>query len=177
MAPFLQDMQKQGFSVFAYDYQGYGLSQGTSSEAHSYEDIDAAYNYLTEVLKIPAKNIILQGRSLGAAVSLDLAIKKPVAAIIMETPFVTAFRVLTVFPILPCDKFNNLAKIKKLNLPLLIIHGTHDTIVPIWHSKKLFSMAKKNKQNFWVPFANHDDIWWRARNEYWAAILKFVKYL
>lgn len=174
MEPFLEEMEKHGFSVFAYDYQGYGTNQGTPSESHSYMDIDAAYDYLVDKLKIPPQNIVLYGRSLGSAVALDLAIRKPAKAIIMEAPFVTSFRVLTVSPILPFDKFNNLAKIKKLTMPLLIIHGMHDTIVPFWHGEKLYNAAKSRKQSFWVPNANHNDILWQAGDKYWQVISKFI---
>ena len=63
--PVLQKLREIGFSVFAYDYRGYGTSQGQSSERNSYRDIDTAYNYLTQQLGVPAQRIIAFGRSVG----------------------------------------------------------------------------------------------------------------
>lgn len=176
MYPFLQAVHNHGFSVFAYDYEGYGTSQGKPSEKNSYIDIDAAYNYLTQVLNISPENIILYGRSIGAAVALDLAIRKNTAGLIMEAPFLTAFRVVTYAPILPFDEFNNFAKISKLNCPLLIIHGVRDSIVPIWHGKKLYEKAAVSKSYYWVLEAGHNNIVYIAGNFYWQVINDFVKH-
>ena len=174
MLPFLKELYQHNFSVFAYDYQGYGTSTGTPSEQHTYQDSNAAYEYLTKNLHIPANNIIAYGTSVGAAVAIDLATRKPVAAVIAQSPFVTAFRVLTHIPLLPFDKFNNLAKIDKINCPILIIHGTNDKIVPFWHGQKLYQKAREPKQYLWVTDAGHNDLIYVAGNTLWQAIAKFV---
>lgn len=175
--PFFKEFQRHGFSVFAYDYHGYGTSEGSPNEANSYADVRAAYDYLVNVLRISPQRIIIYGRSLGAAVALDLAIKENVAGLIMESPFVTAFRAVTRIPIFPFDEFNNLQKITKLTCPLLIIHGTDDRIVSFWHGKKLLQMANVPKQYFWVTNAGHNDVLPTAGNEYWQALDGFVKML
>jgi fermentation-respiration switch protein FrsA (DUF1100 family) len=175
MYPLLEEMRDHGFAVFAYDYHGYGTSQGRASERNAYLDIDAAYLYLTQVLQVSPWHIIAYGRSVGAAVALDLAVRESVAALIMESPFVTAFRVLTRIPLMPFDKFDNLAKISKLDCPLLIIHGLRDSIVPIWHGKKLYELAKDPKQYFWVAKAGHNDVLFAAGADYWHALNGFVQ--
>ncbi len=76
-AGFLEDIRNAGFSVFAYDYQGYGTSKGKPSEEHLYEDSEAAYNYLTNDLHVPPNRIIAWGRSLGGAASSQLVAKLP----------------------------------------------------------------------------------------------------
>lgn len=182
MAPFFQEWQKHGFAIFAYDYHGYGTSTGHPSETTSYTDIDAAYTYLTKELNIPPNKIILYGRSIGSAMALDLAIRHnddKIAAIIMESPFVTAYRVVTHIPLFAFDKFDNLSKISKLKIPLLIIHGTHDNIVPFWHGVKLYQTApnKITKQYFWVSGAGHNNILWLAKEKYWQEVINFVKLL
>jgi fermentation-respiration switch protein FrsA (DUF1100 family) len=174
MMPFLKELYNHNFSVFAYDYQGYGTSTGIASEQHTYQDINAAYNYLTKNLHIPAQHIIAYGTSVGAAVAIDLAARKPVAAVIAQSPFVTAFRVVTHIPILPFDKFNNLTKIEHINCPILIIHGTNDKIVPFWHGKKLYQKARDPKQYLWVTGAGHNDLIYVAGNSLWKAIDKFI---
>ena len=107
----LQEIRDSGFAVFAYDYQGYGTNQGNPSEYNTYRDIDAAYNYLTHQLGVPAKQIILYGRSVGGGPAIDLASRQKVGGLVVESSFVSAFRVLTRIPILPFDKFVNIDKI------------------------------------------------------------------
>lgn len=174
MLPFLREIYNHNFSVFAYDYQGYGTSTGTPTEQHVYYDINAAYEYLAKNLHISPKNIIAYGTSVGAAAAIDLAAREPVAAIIAQSPFVTAFRVVTHIPLLPFDKFNNLAKIDKTNCPILIIHGTNDKIVPFWHGQKLYQKALEPKQYLWVKGAGHNDLTYVSGNNLWEAINKFV---
>jgi len=174
LQPFLVQLHNHGFAVFAYDYQGYGHSTGTPTEAHCYQDIAAAYNYLTTKLKVPAAKIIGYGSSIGAAVTIDLATKQPLAGIIIQSPFTSAFRVVTHFPLLLFDKFNNLTKISHINCPLLVIHGTNDWIVPIWHGKKLFQKAKSPKQQLWIENAGHNNLIQVGGRRYWQAIQKFA---
>jgi len=69
--PVLQQLRDIGFSVFAYDYRGYGTSQGTPSERNAYRDIDTAYNYLTQQLRVPPQRIIAYGRSVGGGSAVD----------------------------------------------------------------------------------------------------------
>ena len=174
MLPFLRDIVAQGFSVFSYDYHGYGTSSGKPTEQHVYEDINAAYDYLINTLNIPPKHIIVFGRSIGAAVAIDLAVRQPVAGLIVQSGFVTAFRVLTRVPLLPFDKFNNLNKIAQVSCPALIIHGTKDTIVPFWHGKKLFETVQTPKQHLWIKGADHNDPIWEIDPHYWDVIRGFV---
>ncbi|MBU0744807.1 MAG: alpha/beta hydrolase [Gammaproteobacteria bacterium] len=173
--PFLNEIHDHGFSVFGYDYHGYGLSSGRPNEFNAYLDIEAAYNYLIQNLHISPENIISYGHSLGAAMALDLAVQKPVAAVILEAPFVTAFRVVTRVPLVPFDKFNNLKKIKLLKCPLLVIHGTIDRIIPFWHGKNLYDAALVPKQFYVVKNVGHNDIEIAAGEEYWDTISSFIK--
>ncbi|MBD2096283.1 alpha/beta hydrolase [Trichocoleus sp. FACHB-591] len=154
----LTTIHEAGFAVFAYDYRGYGTSQGQPSEQHAYQDADAAYTYLTQKLKVPANRVIALGRSVGGGVAVDLAARKPVAGLIVESSFVTAFRVVTRVPIVPFDKLANIAKIRRIQCPILIVHGTADEIIPFQHGEQLFQAARPPKQSFWVEDANHDDL-------------------
>lgn len=171
---FLQAMHDHGYAVFAYDYEGYGTSKGWPSENKSYADVDAAYKYLTADLKVKPENIIAYGHSLGAALALDLAIREKVAGVIMMSPFITAFRSMTQIPLVPFDKYDNLAKIKKLNVPLLVIHGKNDLIIPFWQGKKLYETATVSKMFLPVDNAGHNDIVVVAKEKFWETINKFV---
>lgn len=172
--PFLKKLQEHGFAVLAYDYHGYGTSEGKPSEQNIYHDIDAAYNYLITTLKVPAQKIIVYGYSLGGGPTVDLAIRQPVAGIILEAPFVSAFRVLTYYPLLFFDKFENLKKITKLKAPLLIMHGTKDRTVPFWHGVALDHAAISVKQHLWITNADHQNILELAGDVYWQTINNFV---
>ncbi|MBP0000699.1 MAG: alpha/beta hydrolase [Cyanobacteria bacterium SID2] len=173
--PVLSQLHSFGFAVFAYDYQGYGTSDGKPSEYNAYLDINAAYRYLTQMLEIPPSQILLYGRSLGGGPSIDLASREAVAGLIVEGTFVTTFRVVTRVSIVPFDKFDNLAKISNVYSPFLAIHGKRDEVVPFWHGEKLFEAANEPKQQFWVEEAGHNDLQMVAGDRYEQALREFIK--
>jgi alpha-beta hydrolase superfamily lysophospholipase len=156
--PLLERIGAAGFAVFAYDYQGYGTSEGTASERHAYEDEEAAYNFLVQSMHVQPNRIIAFGRSVGSGPACDLASRHPVAGLILESAFTSAFRVMTGVRVLPFDKFDNLRKIKLVRCPVLIIHGTEDSVISISHGKKLFAAANEPKQAIWIQGANHNDV-------------------
>ncbi len=163
-----------GFSVFAYDYQGHGTSSGSASEQNSYLNAEAAYDYLVNNLGIPANQIIALGRSLGDAVAIDLAHGSKLGGLIIESSFVSAYRVMTHVPVFPFDKFKSISKIKKFHCPVLFIHGTRDEIIPLWHGEKLFQDANEPKLSLWVDGAGHNNLFLRAEDYYNKALIEFV---
>jgi fermentation-respiration switch protein FrsA (DUF1100 family) len=170
----LEGLRQAGFNVFAYDYQGYGTSQGKPSEKTACDDETAAYDYLTVNLKIPANNVIIFGRSVGSGPAVYLAARRPVAALILQSPFLSAFRVVTYIPIFPFDRFPNYKEIGRVRCPLLIIHGTQDSIINIRHGRKLFDLANEPKQFFAVPGADHNDSAMVAGQAYLHALVSFA---
>lgn len=172
--PFFEELSRSGFNVFAYDYRGYGASEGTPSENNSYQDAETAYNYLINDLKISPEKIIIHGRSLGGAVSIDLASRKTNGGLIVESTFVSAFRVLTHYSIYPFDKFRNLAKIKNVGSPVLFIHGQKDELIPIWHSEKLFVEANQPKFSYWIDEAGHNNVYQIGGKSYLQRIRDFA---
>jgi fermentation-respiration switch protein FrsA (DUF1100 family) len=170
----LEYLQQNGFAVFAYDYRGYGLSEGTPSTENAYRDIDAAYNYLTEVLKLPPQRIIVHGRSVGSGPSVYLASRQPVAGLVLESAFVSAFRVMTQIPILPFEKFPNIDRLGQVRCPVLIIHGTQDTIIPFWHGQALFQAANEPKRLVPIPEAGHNDLVQVAGDRYAKILQEFA---
>lgn len=175
--PVLERLTETGASVFAYDYQGYGTSEGRPSEKGAYADITAAYRYLTEEKGISPDRIILHGRSVGGGPSVDLAVREPVAGLILESTFKTAFQTVIPFPILPFDKFHNISKIDDVDCPVLIIHGTADRTIPIWHGEALFERAPEPKSAFWVEGAHHNDLVWVAGDRYIDTIHRYINEL
>ena len=155
-------LHELGLSVFAYDYGGYGESTGKPSEARCYADIRAAYRYLTETRGVAPEEIVLFGRSLGGAVTIDLATEMPAAAVVAESCFVSmygmarsAYPYLFVGPFLR-HHFNSIEKVGEIEVPLLLIHSPEDDIVPFTHGQQLFERATAPK-TFLEISGNHNE--------------------
>jgi fermentation-respiration switch protein FrsA (DUF1100 family) len=175
--PFLQLLEQHGFAVFAYDYPGYGKTPGKPTEANTYQAINAAYDYLTSQLNVPPSSIIIYGRSVGAGPSIELARNKRIGGLILESPFVSAFRVYTKWPMFPFDRYRNLSKIPEVRAPILLIHGTHDSVIPLWHGQKIYDAIKSPKQAYWVENASHNDVQAVAKEQYFQTIQHFAQSL
>lgn len=171
----LRTLHDSGFSVFAYDYHGYGTSEGKASERALYVDIDAAYAYLTGPLAIPPERIILLGFSLGSGPSVDLAARKPVAGLILQSAFTSAYRTMTRYPIFLCDKFRNLAKMEQVRCPVLIIHGRNDRNISFYHGQTLYRVAHEPKRCLWVDGAGHNNLPDAAGDAYRKALQEFAR--
>ena len=172
--PFMQQFQPLGYSVLMYDYRGYGTSEGSPSVHKAYEDIDAAYRWLVEEKKIDPKTIIVQGRSVGGGPSCWLAAHREVGGLVLESTFTSAFRVKTIIPLVPWDKFNNLRYIKQTTCPVFIMHGTQDSVLPFRHGKKLYDAAPEKKMHLWINDAEHSDYAYVAGDDYIASFQAFI---
>ncbi|HEX8737525.1 MAG TPA: alpha/beta hydrolase [Pyrinomonadaceae bacterium] len=170
----MREFQKNGFAVLSYDYHGYGTSGGTATEEIVYRDINAALNYLTDTRGIPQKKIIVYGRSLGGAAAIDLASHQDVGGLIVESSFVSAFRVLTKIPVFPFDKFQNLKKIKNVKCPTLFIHGRKDRLIDFRHAEKLFAEANEPKFSYWIDEADHNNVASVGAEDYLRKIRDFA---
>ena len=170
----LEDLRRAGFGVFAFDYEGYGTSQGRPSEQGAYEDEEAAYDYLVGRLGVRPDRIIIFGRSVGSGPAVYLASRKPAAALILQSPFLSAFRVLTRVPLLPFDRFPNYKRIGHVRCPVLVIHGPNDNVIPFWHGEKLYELANDPKQHYWVQGADHNDLDAVAGPSYGEALKAFA---
>jgi abhydrolase domain-containing protein 17 len=172
---YLEELQSYGFSVLAYDYQGYGLSSGgPPGERAAYRDIETVYEHATRELGIAPDRLLVHGRSVGTGPSLHLATTRPVGGVIIESGFTSAFRVMTRIPLLPFDKFHNLRRIRGLSVPVLVIHGTRDGVIPFYMGRSLFDAAPQPKQNLWVDGAGHNDLAWVAGPRYAHALRGFA---
>ncbi|MCF7956265.1 MAG: alpha/beta hydrolase [Phycisphaerae bacterium] len=171
----LQRFRERGFSVLTYDYRGFGLSEGKSTEKNTYSDAQAAYDYLVKVKNIPPSRIIVMGRSLGGGVAVELASTNPVAGLIMQSTFISINRVVAGGQAVPFDKYKSISRIDNVNCPILVIHGTADSLVKFWHGEKLYEAAQQPKAYLWVEGADHeDDIAAIAGEKYWQAIESFT---
>ncbi|MEN8255752.1 MAG: alpha/beta hydrolase [Verrucomicrobiota bacterium] len=175
VVPFMRQFHELGYSVLMYDYRGYGTSEGSPSVRKAYQDVDAAYRWLVEEKGIAPETIISQGRSVGGGPATWLAAHRKVGGLVLESTFVSAFRVRTVVPLLPWDKFNNLRHIKQTTCPVLVMHGREDKVLPFWHGKKLYEAAPGKKTHLWIDEAEHNDYAYVAGSDYFDAFERFVE--
>ena len=171
-----QALYQHGYSVIGYDYNGYGLSHGKPSEKNTYIDIAAVYNYLTSVQHIPADHIILMAHSLGTGPTVELGTKVKAAGMVLESAFLSIDRTVTIdaLPLLLFDKFNNAARIAHIHMPLLMMHGTADQIIPFDNGQQLFKQALAPKYFYMVKGAGHNNFITVALTAYWSHLNWFV---
>ena len=177
-------LQRMGFSILAIDYRGFGRSEGGfPSESQVYEDAQAAWAYLKS-REPDARKRYIYGHSLGGAVAIDLAVKSPDAAgLIVESSFTSMLdmgRRGAWLQHLPLDwivtqRFDSLAKIGKLRMPVLFIHGTVDDVVPAEMSQRLYEAAPQPKQLALIPDAGHSSIAVVGLAQYRWAVQAFVR--
>jgi abhydrolase domain-containing protein 17 len=175
--PRLALFARMGYNILAYEYPGFGRSSGHPTEEGCYAAAQAAYEYLTGTLGVSPSQTILYGRSMGSGPTLYLAERYPVAGTVLQSPFVSAFRVQTGLPILPWDRFNNLARIPNLKAPLLLVHGLADEVIPVWHSRLLAQATRVQLRELYVPYAVHNNVIEMAREEYWQTLNSFTELL
>lgn len=176
-AAFFRELNRAGFSVFAYDFRGYGLSTGRPSERRIYRDEAAAYAYLTHTLGVPPERIIVHGRSLGGGPAVDLASREPVAGLVLESAFTSVLAVSPGVRIFPFDRFRNDRKMRRVRCPVLVMHGTADEVIPFAQGQRLLSLAPRGSRHVWVEGAGHNDLTLVAGARYVAALREYAEML
>jgi len=177
-----------GASILIFDYRGYGLSEGVPSEPGLHLDGYAAMDFLTDHLypEGNAENIILLGRSLGSAVAIKLASIYEVKLLVIEAPFPSIVALAKHnYPYLPEVLFNRMFKarydsrlaMESLRVPLMVIHGGEDSIVPIKMGRKLYESADVPKYFYSVDGADHNDTYIVAGVDYFEQIKSFIERL
>lgn len=159
--PIGKQLHDLGYNVLLVGYRGYGESTGSPSEDGFYRDAEAAWRYATEEKGIAPSDIILLGRSLGGAPATWLASQEEPRALVLESAFTSVPDVAAHhYPFLPARwlsriQFDNLSRIRDLNMPVVVIHGTADEVVPFTHGQRLFEAAGEPK-HFVETSARHN---------------------
>jgi fermentation-respiration switch protein FrsA (DUF1100 family) len=173
-APMLEELRRSGFAVLAFDYRGYGASTGGPPSAHgATRDMEAVYHHAVRTLGVAPSRLVLYGRSVGSGPATDLAARVPVGGLVLESAFVSTFRVLTRVPLLPFDRFPNLRHLRQVRCPVLVIHGTADEVIPVSHGRRLYAIAREPKEALWVEGAHHNDVPLVGGARYWATLAAF----
>ena len=140
-------------------WRGFSGNEGKPSENGLYMDGLSAINWIIDQ-GVKEEDIILYGESLGTGIATELAQHKNFAGVILETPFTSMINAAKEFyPYIPVnfllkDRYENYKKINNINIPILIMHGEQDTIVPFKMGKKMYQLANEPKYFY---FTKHDD--------------------
>jgi uncharacterized protein len=175
---FLQS--RLGAAVLLFDYRGYGRSEGSPDEEGTYRDARAAHRWLVEEKGVPPERLVLFGESLGSAVALDLALSRPCRALVLESPFASVPAMArAVYPFLPLwplvrTRYDNEAKAPGLRVPLLVLHGERDEVVPFAQGRRVFEAASGPKRFHPIPRAGHNDTYYAGGEAYWEAVRDFL---
>lgn len=168
-------------SVLLFDYRGYGRSGGSPDEEGTYRDARAAYRFLVETKRQHPTTIVLFGESLGAAVAVQLALEEPARALVLESPFSSIPDMArAAYPFLPPlgpllrTRYDTLAKVPRLKLPLLVFHGERDGIVPLGQARRVFAAAPEPKRFYAIPGAGHNDTYVVGGVAYWQVWREFL---
>jgi len=181
---YAEQFHQMGLSVLLVEYRGYGRSTNRfPSEKTVYEDVELAWHYLVNERQINPNNIYIFGHSLGGAIAINLAFNYPeVAGLIIESSFTNIREMINfknkywMFPInlILTQKFDSLAKISALKMPILLTHGTEDELIPSTMSEALFTAAKEPKQLLIIPGAGHNNVRQVGGNQYWQTVEQFL---
>ena len=141
-------------------WRGFSGNNGKPTEKGLYEDGKSAITWLKN-LGLFEEDIIIYGESLGTGIATELAQNNKFAGLILETPFTSMTEAAKNFyPYIPVglllkDKYKNDKKISNINIPLLVMHGEADQIVPFWMGKKIYEMANQPKYSYFTKFDDH----------------------
>lgn len=150
-----------GTGLLGVSYRGYGGSTGSPSERGFLADAAAAYAFARG--RYAPERLVVWGESLGTGVAVALAAEQPVGRVLLESPFASAVEIAAkVYPFVPVrwlmrDPFRSDLRIGKVTAPTLVIHGDHDTVVPIASGERLYDMIKAPKRFIRLPQAGHND--------------------
>ena len=177
-------LRRIGFSVLAIDYRGFGKSSGPfPSEAQVYDDAQIGWDHLKS-RQSDRRRRFVYGHSLGGAVAIDLAARNPdMAGLIVESGF-TSIRELAgdvhglgLLPLqwVVTQRFDSLSKIGAIKMPVLLLHGKADVVIPFSMSERLHAAAPQPKALVLVPDAGHSSIAVVAWERYRQAMQDFVQ--
>lgn len=163
---FMRDI-RANFLVF--DYRGYGKNRGVTTEEGTYTDAAAALAWLYARDDVDPANIFFYGFSLGTGVAAGLAVREPSAGLILRAPFTSVKNIavgrfpqlnplFAIAPWLPLTNFNTLAKVRRYDGPLLVMHGEHDRTVPEYMGQQIFKAAPGPKRYVMFPAKGHSDV-------------------
>lgn len=160
--PLARHFIAEGYGVLLLEYRGYGGNQGQPTEQGLYQDGRAAMQFLQQN-QVDSEHVVLYGESLGTGVATQLATEYSVCALVLQSPYTSLSAIARYhYPwifISPWDKFDSFTRIRNIHVPLLVLHGTHDKVIPYAEGLALFNQANEPKQWVKLPNKDHNNLW------------------
>ena len=173
----LNELDKLDLNILLISWRGFSGNKGSPSEKNLYQDARAAVKWLNEK-KVKNNQIVLYGESLGTGVAVEIARNSDFNSVILESPFTSIENSAKIYyPYLPVklllkDRFDSINKIEMIDIPILIMHGEKDDVIPIFMGKELFDKANNPKHSYFTP---DDDHMMEFNSELLMEIQKFIK--
>lgn len=167
-----------GVSWLLVDYRGYGLSEGSPGEAALVSDAIQWFDHAVKFPEVDSRRVFAFGRSLGSGVAVALAAERPLAGLILATPFDSLAAVAKrYYWYLPVDwmlkhRFDSIARAPKLKQPLLCLIAERDEVIPPVHGERLFDAWGGAKRKIVLQEAGHNST--DAHPMFWPAIREFL---
>jgi fermentation-respiration switch protein FrsA (DUF1100 family) len=180
--PVLAGIHRQGYTVAAADYRGYGISTGTPSERGLYRDVDAVVAWAAP-LRQPDVPMLFWGRSLGTTMAAYAATRTRPAGLILESGFPDARSVIRASPLLfalsvfSTYRFPTASYAQHAGCPILVMHGDADRVIPFANGRALYEALPEPKRFEIVRGADHNDLVPPDERRYWTAVSEFVSTL
>ena len=172
-------LRSLGVGVLAVEYPGYGVSPGRASEDALYAGAEAALHWLRDEQRVPPERVVLQGQSLGSGLAAEMARRGLGGRLILISPFTSMASLgQRFFPWLPVaplvrHRFDTLSKAPGIGVPVLIVHGTEDELVPFSMGEQLARVFPRGTLRP-IPGGHHNDLLWLHAREVRAAIAEAV---
>jgi fermentation-respiration switch protein FrsA (DUF1100 family) len=168
---------RTGRMVVLVEYRGYGGIPGPPTVAGVRSDAEAALAWVRESTGLPMSRIALYGHSLGSAVAAELAVSHPPEALLLESPFSSARDMARIIIAAPLERmwrlisrvhYDTEARVRSLDAPVWVAHGTDDLIIPFRMGRSVFAAAKHPATMLPVDGAGHNDVAERGGEAYWT---------
>ena len=180
--PLALGLIREGFSVLLLEYRGYGGSEGSPSEQGLHLDALAAHDFLLSRVGGSDK-IVVFGRSMGGAVGAALAVARPTGGMILESAFTSLVAMAReVYPFVPGllfrrlrGRFDTIARVQEASVPVLVVHGSQDEVVPFRMGEDLYRAAGAWGEWMEVPGAGHNDVFRVGGTAYFRALGDFIR--
>jgi len=166
----IRTIAASGYGVFMLNYRRYGGSEGRPTEARNAADAVSAYDCLRAQGVAPG-DIVAYGESLGTAVAARLTLQREVQALVLEAPFSSAVDVGKLMwkwlplGIIMVDQYRTIDRIGEVKVPVYIVHGGRDAIIPLDQARRVYHAANEPKTLTVVPQAGHNDLYDRGAFE------------
>jgi pimeloyl-ACP methyl ester carboxylesterase len=154
-----------GLGVLTVEYPGYGMAAGAPSERAIYDAAEVALSHLYGELGVPRERVVLEGQSLGSGVATEMAARGHGARVVLLCPFTSIVDMASrLAPFLPArlyvrDRFDNAAKAPRIGVPVLVVHGARDALIPVAQGRRLAGLFPAGR------FEEHPD---RGHNDLFA---------